>query len=299
MKTADVVRLLTLAAIWGGSFLFMRVLAPVIGPVWTASSRVLIAGVVLLAWYRIVGFDVQWRANLRHYAIIGGIGSALPFTLFAFAALHLPVGLSAILNASAPLFGALLGAIWLNEALTTRKLAGLALGIAGVGLVSGVGGSSLDAASIGSILACLGAALCYGLSGVYLKLRAAHLPSRAIAGASQLVAGLMLLPLAPLAPATGALTLPIVGAMLGLSLLCSAVAYLLYYRLIADLGPTRALTVTFLIPGFGMLWGALLLDEPITAAMLAGCALIIAGTLITTRAPVATQPAPSARAARS
>src|SRR5690349_17257647 len=90
MKTADLVRLLLLAAIWGGSFLFMRVLAPVIGPVGTAASRVLLAGIVLLAWYRITGFDVHWRANLRHYAIIGGVGSALPFTLFAFAALHIP-----------------------------------------------------------------------------------------------------------------------------------------------------------------------------------------------------------------
>jgi drug/metabolite transporter (DMT)-like permease len=298
LRRADLVRLLLLAAIWGGSFLFMRVLAPAIGPLWTASSRVLIAGLVLLAWFRWSGFVVPWRGNLRHYAIIGGVGSALPFSLFAFAALHLPAGLSAILNASAPLFGAVLGALFLGESLTPTKLTGLALGVLGVGLVSGVGGATLDAATTASILACLGAARCYSLAGVYLKKFAGHLAPRAIAAASQLCAGLMILPLTPLGPAPGALTPVVIGAALGLSLLCSALAYLLYYRLIADLGPTRALTVTFLIPAFGMLWGALLLGEAITATMLLGTASIIAGTLLTTRA-AATQVASSARAARS
>ncbi|HET7032085.1 MAG TPA: DMT family transporter, partial [Casimicrobiaceae bacterium] len=145
----------------------------------------------------------------------------------------------------------------------------------------------LDAAIGWSIAASLGAALCYELSGVWLKKRGARLNPIAAAGWSQLFAGLELLPGLPFAPAPGPITAVIVANMLALSLVCSGVAYLLYFRLIANVGPTRAMTVTFLLPALGMTWGVLFLDETVTLPMLAGAVMIIAGTAaVLRRAPV-------------
>jgi drug/metabolite transporter (DMT)-like permease len=283
MRGSDVARLVALAAIWGGSFIFIRVLAPQLGPVLTATTRVLIAGLALVAYFRVSGFDAGLRRFWRQYLVIGIVNSALPFLLYAFAALHLPASYSVIMNAMTPLFAALLAAVFLAERLTTGKLAGLIAGAAGVALVSRAGPIVPDAMFIASVAACLGAAFCYAAAGVYMKKCAAAANPMAIAGWSQVAASLVLLPVVPFAPAPGAITLPVVANVLALSLLCSAVAYLLYYRLIADIGPTRALTVTLLMPVFGMAWGALLLGEAITLPMIVGCALILVGTFAVVR----------------
>jgi drug/metabolite transporter (DMT)-like permease len=281
MRASDVWRLVILSAIWGGSFIFMRIIAPVLGPVLTADLRVLIAGVVLLAYFRLTGFAVDWRRRWRHYLVIGAVNSGLPFCLYAFAARHIPAAYSAILNSTAPLFGAVFSALWLADRLTPRKIAGLVMGAAGVGLVAGVSRTGrLDGSFGWAVGACLLAAVCYALAGVYIKRFASGIPPRAVAGASQMAAGLLLLPILPLAPPNGAITLFLAANVLGLSLLCSAAAYLLYYRLIVDVGPTRALTVTFLMPLFGMLWGVLFLGEAVSLAMAAGCALIVGGTVL-------------------
>jgi drug/metabolite transporter (DMT)-like permease len=278
MRAQDVVRLTALAAIWGGSFIFLRVLSPVLGPVVTAASRVLIAGIALVVYFRVAGVASELRGQGRHYVVIGLVNSALPFLLFSFAALHLPASYSVILNASTPLFAALLSALFLAERLSPAKSGGLVSGAAGVALVSRAGPVEPDAMFFVSIAACLGAALCYAASSVYMKKYAARANPMAIAGWSQLAAGIAMLPLVPFSPIRGEITPAVVANVLGLALLCSAVAYLLYYRLIADVGPTRALTVAFLMPVFGMTWGALLLDETITWPMIAGCALVVGGT---------------------
>ncbi len=283
MRPADTARLITLAAIWGGSFIFIRVLAPVLGPVLTAMLRLVIAGFALVAYFHVIGFDAEVRRFWRQYLIIGIANSAVPFLLYAFAALHIPASYSVILNSTVPLFGALLSAAFLDERLTVAKIAGLVAGAAGVTLVSKAGPVEPDAMFGWAIAACLAAAFCYAVAAVYMKKRAAGAKPMAIAGWSQVFAGLALLPLAFFAPPHGAITPAVVANVLGLALLCSAIAYLLYYRLIADLGPTRATTVTFLLPLFGMLWGALLLDETITAPMIAGCALIIVSAFVVLR----------------
>jgi drug/metabolite transporter (DMT)-like permease len=263
------------------------VLVPALGPVVTASARVLIAGAALLAYCRATGFDTELRAHWREYLVIGIVNSAIPFVLFAFAALYIPASYSAILNAAAPLFGALLAPVFLGERLTTRKLAGLAAGIGVVVLVSNAGPLAAEPQFGAAVAACLVAALCYAAAGIHMKRRAGGTAPLAVAAWSQLFAGLALLPLAPLVPPAGEITPAIVAHMLALALLCSAVAYLLHYRLIADVGPSRALTVTFLIPVFGMLWGALFLGEAISSPMLAGCALIVGGTAMVLRPPAA------------
>jgi len=283
MRGEDVARLVVLAAIWGASFIFMRALAPVLGPVPIAAWRVAIAGVALIAWFRITGFDAELRRHWRAFLVIGLVNSALPFLLFAFAAVHIPASYSVILNTATPLFAAVLSAVWLDERLTAMRVAGLAAGAAGVALVTGAGPVAPDAMFGWAVAACLGAALCYALAGIYIKRRAGGAKPMAIAGWSQAFAGAALLPLTPFAPLPGTVTPGVVANVLALALLCSAFAYLLYFRLIADVGPTRAMTVTFLMPVFGMVWSVLFLQETVTLPMIAGCALIVSGIALVVR----------------
>ncbi len=294
MRRSDVARLVALAAIWGGSFIFIRVLAPTLGPILTAATRVLIAGIVLVIYCRATGFSADLRRYWRQYVVIGVVNSTLPFVLYAFAALHIPASYSVILNSTTPLFTALLAVPLLGERLTGAKIVGLLAGAAGVALVSRAGPVAPDLSFGAAVAACLAATLCYAVSSIYMKKHAVGAKPLAIAGWSQVFAGLVLLPVVPLAPATGAITPLVVANVLGLALVCSSIAYVLYYRLIADVGPTRALTVAFLMPAFGMVWGALFLDETITWPMIAGCALIIGGTSAVLR-PSSHRPAPATR----
>jgi drug/metabolite transporter (DMT)-like permease len=294
MRIADLTRLVALAAIWGASFIFLRALAPVLGPVPTATARVVIAGLALVAYFRISGFDGELARHWRHYFVIGVVNSAVPFSLYAFVAVHLPASYSVILNTATPLFAAVLSSWWLDERLTAVRVAGLIAGAAGVTLVTSAGPVVPDAMFGWAVAACLCAALCYALAGIYVKRHANTVKPMAIAGWSQVFAGAVLLPFAAFAHVPGTLGAGDVANVLALALLCSAIAYLLYYRLIADLGPTRAMTVTYLMPLFGMVWSVLFLAETITLAMLAGCALIVGGTLLVARhpgRPVAAAPA--------
>ncbi len=278
MRRPDIARLVALAAIWGASFIFIRVLAPALGPILTAATRVLIGGAVLVVYCRVTGFDAELRRWWRQYLVIGVVNSTVPFVLYAFAALHIPASYSVILNSTTPLFTALLAVPLLGENLSWAKIAGLVAGAAGVALVSKAGPIVPDLWFTASVVACLCATLCYAASSIYMKKQAAGAKPLAIAGWSQLFAGLVLLPVVPFAPPPGVVTPMIAVNVLALAVVCSSIAYVLYYRLIADVGPTRALTVAFLMPAFGMLWGALFLDETITLPMIAGCALIVGGT---------------------
>jgi drug/metabolite transporter (DMT)-like permease len=286
LKTADLIELIALAAIWGASFLFMRLGAGEFGPV--AMSMLRVAGATLfllplLAWQRQAHV---LRAHWRPLAVVGVINSVLPFVLFSVAALALNAGLSSIFNATAPLWGALIGALWLKERLLPSRLVGMAIGFAGVLFLAwdkasfkpGEHGVSAGLA----ILACLGATLCYGFGANYTRRKLQGVPPLAVAAGSQLAATVVLaLPGAWTWPAR----MPSAtawAAVIGLALLATGVAYLLYFRLIAHVGPARAISVTFLIPLFGVLWGALFLGEAVTPAMLLGCAVILAGTALVT-----------------
>jgi drug/metabolite transporter (DMT)-like permease len=290
LNTGDVVRLLALGAIWGASFLFMRIVAPVLGPIATADSRMLVAGLALLLWFRFTGFDPQWRRWILHYAAAGLINSSMPFLLFAFAALHIGAGEMAVLNATSPMWGAMLSAAFLGERLSARRIAGLALGLAGVALIARPAGAGTAVVAMAAGL--LGAA-CYGFMGVYLCRWAPSAPAKGLAVGTQLAAGLLLLPMAAIWPPPISPTPLIIGCVLALGLVCGAVAYVLYFRLIADLGATGALTVTYLIPLFAMLFGAVFLAEPVTPAMAGGAGLVLVGTLL-----VLMQPATRTRGAR-
>lgn len=292
MQSADLFRLLTLAALWGASFLFTRIIAPVLGPLWTAEARVAIAGAAMLLFMAVLRKPMAFRLHWRHYLVLGTINSALPFGLYSWAALTVPAGFSAILNATSPLWGALVGAALLGEKLTLRKLAGLVMGVLGVALLVRLGPMAFTPEVLLATLACAAAALCYALAGAYTKRSAAGIGAPQMATGSQLAAALVLLPALPLSPLRAEPTAWVLLMAVMLALLCSAVAYFIYFRLIADIGPTKALTVTFLIPLFALAWGAIFLGEEITGGTLAGCALVIAATWLVVRQPASVKDEP-------
>jgi drug/metabolite transporter (DMT)-like permease len=270
-----------LAAIWGASYLFNRIVAPPLGPVLTAELRTLIGGAALAAYFAAAGFDPEWRRWWRQYLLVGIFSSALPFVLWAYAALNVTAGLLSVLNATSPMWGALCSALLLRERLNAPRVVGLAIGVGGVALLTQPGGGA--ELHYPSIAAALAASFSYGLIATYIKGWARDVPSRGLAVGTQLAAGFLLVPFLPLWPPAAAPTPLVIGCMLALGLVCGAVAYVLYFRLIADIGATGALTVTYLIPVFGLLWGALFLGEPVTVLMLAGASLVILGTVLVLR----------------
>ena len=291
MRPADLSRLVLLAAIWGGSFLFVRMAVGAIGPLWLTELRVGIAAVAMLIYARATGFALSPRQNWRPYLVLGVLNTALPWGLYAWSGKHIGASYMAILNAAAPWFAAICGAIWLGEKLSWRKLLGLALGMLGVALLVGFGPIAVSPEVLLAVLACIGATACYALAGVYVKKRAGKIAPRALTVGSLIAASLVVMPFLPAPPAAAAFSWQVTLAVLGISLVCSAAAYLIYFRLIANIGPTRTFTVTFLIPVFGTLWGALFLGEPVGLSTFAGGAVIVIATALvlgvgTRRGPV-------------
>jgi drug/metabolite transporter (DMT)-like permease len=280
MRPADLLRLILLAAIWGGSFLFVRMAVGAIGPLWLTELRVGIAAIAMLIYAQAAGFELSPRRNWRPYLVLGVLNTALPWALYAWSGKHISASYMAILNAAAPWFAAVCGAIWLGEKLSWRKVLGLALGMFGVALLVGFGPIAVSAQVLLAVLACIAATACYALAGVYVKMRAGKFAPRALTVGSLVAASLVVMPFLPAPPPAAAFTWPVTVAVLGISLLCSAAAYLIYFRLIADIGPTRTFTVTFLIPVFGTLWGALFLHEPVGLSTLAGGAVIVVATAL-------------------
>jgi drug/metabolite transporter (DMT)-like permease len=287
MSAADLARLIALAALWGGSFAFIRVAAPVVGPLWLAESRVALAFLILTVLALSRGKLPAWRERWRDFLVVGIVNSALPFALFCFAGQYIAASTAAILNATSPFFGALAAALWLKDPLPASKLAGMALGLGGVVLLAGWRPEPLTGFALTAVFACLAASLCYGIASVYAKARMTGVPSFSTALYSQLAAAVVLAPALPFAPAHGPITVTVAASVLALALGSTAVAYLLYFKLIANIGPARALTVTFLIPIFGVLWGYLFLGEPLTINMLLGGSLILGGTWLAMRVTVA------------
>jgi drug/metabolite transporter (DMT)-like permease len=286
MRASDLIELVALAALWGASFLFMRLGAADFGPVALSALRVGIAALALLPLLLWHGQATVLRANWRAIAIVGVVNSAFPFVLFSVAALAINAGLSAIFNATAPLWGALIAWSWLGDRLSRLRVAGLAIGFAGVVWLAWDKASfkpgEHGVSAVVAIAACLAATLCYGFGANYAKRKLDQVPPLAVATGSQLSASAALaLPALWLWPAA-APSSTAWASVVGLALHCTALAYLLYFRLIARLGAARAITVTFLIPVFGLIWGAVFLGEQLSPAMVFGCAVILLGTALTT-----------------
>ena len=281
MDGASLARLLLLAAIWGGSFLFMRIAAPVLGPTLLIAWRVALAAFFLLAIAAVSRRSIGVRAHWRHYLILGACNSAVPFLLFAFAAQTLSASLLAILNATAPIFAAAIAGIAGRTLPSPKVMLGLVLGIAGVAVLASFDAVMVRSGAVVALVAALGASLSYGIASNYAK-SAPDVDPFANALGTMCAATLLIAPAAPFFAPHAPPGPGVVMAVVALGVVCSGVAYLLFFRLIADLGPASALTVTFLIPVFGVLWGRLFLGEPIGIHTLAGSAIVVVGTALVT-----------------
>jgi drug/metabolite transporter (DMT)-like permease len=286
MTRRDIADLLLLAAIWGASFLFMRLGAAEFGPVALAFVRVAGAAALLVPLMLLRGAGGAWRTHGVAIAGVGIVNSAFPFLLYAVSALVLSTALMSVFNATASIWGALIAWLWLKERLTPLRWLGLAIGLAGVvGLSWGKAdfrpGEHGVSAAVG-VAACLGATLLYGLGGNVSRRWLQGATPLAVAAGSQAAATLALaVPAAVWWPAInpGATAW---AAALALSFLCTGLAYILFFRLIARTGTTTAMSVTFLIPAFALLWGFVALGEVPTGTMLVGCAVILLGTALAT-----------------
>jgi drug/metabolite transporter (DMT)-like permease len=284
VKQADLLELISLAALWGASFLFMRLGAGEFGPVALSFVRVLGATALLLpllARQRQLG---ALRTHWRPIFVVGLTNSALPFLCFSYAALSINAGLSAVFNAATPLFGAVIAWLWLKDKLTPARIAGLVIGFAGVlWLVWDQAAFKPGASSSGwAVLACLGATVLYGFSASFTKRHLTGVPPMAVAAGSQLSATLFLaVPAAWWWPQQMPSAQGWLFALV-LAVACTGLAYLLFFRLIAHIGPANAISVTFLIPVFAVIWGAVFLGESVNLAMAFGCAVILLGTSLAT-----------------
>ncbi|RDI97029.1 DMT family transporter [Dyella solisilvae] len=284
MKTSDIAALLLLGALWGASFLFMRMGADEFGGMALAGMRAIGAALcsapLLLSRQR----RIEMRTHWRPIAIVGLANSALPFILFSYAARSLPAGVSAISDAIAPLLVAMSGWMFLGEKLDATRASGLVIGLTGVvWLVAGTVGFSHDGGSLGwAMAACVGANVCYTFGAHFSQRMLRDLTPLSVATGSQLAAAIVLLPLTVwMWPATtpGAASWL---AALGLAALCTSLAYVLFYGLMARVGASRSMAVMYMIPVFGVLWGLLFLHEPVTVAMAGGCVVILFGVALTT-----------------
>ncbi len=284
MKQRDLADLVLLGAIWGASFLFMRIAAPAFGPVALVAVRMAIGGLVLLPLLALRGGLPALRTHGARIALIGVLNSTLPFLLITYAMLTLTAAFGAVLNATVPMWTALVAALWLREQSRPSQWLGLAVGAVGVRVLVGdriefdpAGAGWQETVAIGAAL--LGM-LFYGISGNVARRRLAGVPTLATAAGSQLVAAVLL---APWAAATWPAQPPSPGAWLAaivLGAVCTGLAYVLYFRLIVRIGPMRTSNVTYLIPLFATLYGTVLLAEPVTLRLLGGGAIVLAGTAL-------------------
>lgn len=280
MKPFDIGELVLLAALWGASFLFMRLGAHEFGPIALAAVRVGLASVMLIPLLAARGNLADLRTHWKGLLLVGALNSAIPFALFSFAALSITAGLSSIVNATTPLWTAVVAFVWLRQGLTSWRVLGLVIGFAGVAFLAWDKASfkpGADHSGLWAVLACAAATFCYGVAANATKRYLAGVSPLAVATGSQFAAALLLaLPAVWLWPAAmpsgGAW-----GAAVALAGLCTALAYILYFRLMSRVGPTNAVSVTFLIPLFAILWGALFLQEAITLQMVAGGAIVLVG----------------------
>ncbi|SFA54161.1 Permease of the drug/metabolite transporter (DMT) superfamily [Parageobacillus thermantarcticus] len=275
MNAKEMASLFLLAALWGASFLFMRIASPVIGPVLTIELRVLIAGIVLLLYVWMFKKSVELKAYWKQYLIVGALNAAIPFTLIATATLHLPASVAAILNSTTPLFTALTSRWFLHEPLYAKKWIGIGLDIIGVFALVGWSPVSLSTQTIVSTLLSILAAFSYGCGGVYAKKTFAGVSSLSLSIGQQLGAAAVLIPLVAFDMPTKQVSTLVVYSILGLAVFCTAIAYLFYFYLLANVGPTKTLSVTFLVPVFGVIWGMIFLHEKISIGMIGGLAVIL------------------------
>ncbi len=298
MSGRNLAILVFLGAMFGASFLYMRVAAPVVGPWVVAFARVGIAAALLAL---VVG-GARWRAvrgEWRALLVLGAVNTALPWGMFAYAEQVIAASLAAILNALAPAAMALASARWLGQPLTSRKVGGIVLGVIGVTTVVGLGPLTLDAPNLLAIGACIVAVVGYALGFTYARRRLPHLDPLTISVGQLAGATVVLAPGALLTMPTTVPGLDVIGSLILLATFSTALAWPLMFRLVATIGPTASSTVTFLAPAFGIGWGAIVLGEHIGLSLFVGAVLILVSVALVVGLALPRRLAPPRPAART
>ncbi|WP_462163368.1 DMT family transporter [Pseudoalteromonas xiamenensis] len=273
--------LVLLGAIWGGSFLFMRIAVPSLGPAYLIELRVLFAALTLTIIALITRRAINHKGLTKHYLILGLFNSALPFLLFAYAAQYVSASVLSVLNSTAPFWGVIVASVWLKQNISARTLLGCLCGLLGVAALVDLQ-SMPSFSELLPILAALGATLSYGIASNYTKI-APKVGAFDNAHGNLWASTFLVIPVLfvqPIPTATEANT--VLWAVIALGVICTGVAYILYFKLIDLMGAAQALTVTFLIPLFGIMWGHMFLDEPIGPNTLIGAVLVIMGVMLVT-----------------
>ena len=274
-------QLMLLGAIWGASFLFMRVAVAEFTPLALIEVRVAIGAIFLTSILALQGKLSSLRGRTKQFLILGALNSAIPFSLFAFAVKHQTAGLSSVLNSTAPLFGAIVAFVWLGERLRVMQVVGLILGFCGV-VILAMSKNTLDGKLI-AIAAGLLAAMLYGVAAHYSKRSFQGCPPLAVSSGGLIGATVFLLPAMPWSLSEQVPSLKAWACALALGIVCTGVAYILYFRMIELYGASRTMVVAYLIPIFGVLWGFLFLEESINTSMLVGGSIVLAGTVLVSR----------------
>lgn len=275
MSTSSLLRLVLLGMIWGASFLFQRITVPVVGAPFTAAVRLALAAIMLVVVLRMLGRSLNLKAQWRDWLVLGTINSAIPFLCFALAARHLPAGYLAVINATVPLLTVLF--VWAAQHTrpSLSKLVGVVVGLIGVAILARYGNVALTAATLGAFGMAFTAAALYAFSALYIRRRHAGTDPLVLAGSSQLGAAIVLAPLGLANVPTVMPGMTVVLSLLALGIVCTGLAYALYFRLLSDIGSEKAVSNTFLVPVFAQLWGALFLGEHLSIAGAVGFALVL------------------------
>lgn len=285
VSLADFGSLLFLGAVWGGAFLAFRIASPEVGPVWAAEARIGLAAIAMAALFGRRSWAV-FRGRIGAIVVTGALFAAIPFALIAFAALTLPTAVGALLNASTPLFTAMVGAVALGQRLSGRVITGIAVGMAAVLVLVGWSPLPIGPGTLLAVGAALGASFSYALAGTFVRRALPDVGGIELATGQLVSASVVLLPVAILSGAPGTPSPNGVVALVGVALVSTALAWPLFFRVLSHTTPTAASTVTFIVPAFGIAWGALVLGEPIGPELLAGAAMILVSLVLVLGLPV-------------
>lgn len=271
--------LLYLGAVWGAAFLFLRIAAPQVGPVWAAEIRLAIGAAVLVAIAGRRTFAAA-RGRLVSFLIVGAMFSAVPFTLVSFATLTLPAGFTALLNAATPLFTALLAVLFLGQRLLPRVAVGLAVGVVAVLTLVGWSPLAPGPTTLVAVAAGLGAAASYAIAGNYTRARLGGVPPLELATGMVTAGAIVALPVAVISGPPGTPALDGLISLVAVGTISTALAWPIFFSVLSRTTPTAASTVTFIVPAFALVWGSVILAEPVGPGLLVGFGLILVSLVL-------------------
>jgi len=276
VRAYDAGRWLLLATLWSLQYIFMRMSVPTFGSALVAEGRAIFSALFLVPWMLFVlRQDIGLRPHWRDYLWVALVNNVFPFLCFAYAATGIPASYLAVVNGMVPLWSAVIAAPVLKEPLGARRIAGFVLGVAGVALIVNLGPIELDAHVISAAVAAMAGAFFWGWAGVVIRQRTGRVPAMGLATGSIILCALILSPAWAQLPPPSTWTPAAVGGLIAVGLLCSGLAYLPFFTLVRDIGPTRTLTVGLAVPVLGIFWGWLLLGETVTLPMLLGAGLVL------------------------